>query len=117
MPLAYVLDENLRGLLWRHIQRHNARGSYPLDVIRVGDRSDLPLGISDPDLLIWCENANRILVSRDEHTLPMHLSAHVALGRRSPGVFLARTAPLVEIMTFLVAAAYASESSEWEASL
>jgi hypothetical protein len=38
----------------------------------------------------------------DEHTMPKHLANHLAAGRRSPGVFLVRTAPLVEIVEFLI---------------
>lgn len=30
MPLSYVLDENLRGVLWRAVQRHNLRKIYPI---------------------------------------------------------------------------------------
>jgi len=30
MPLAYLLDENLRGLLGGASNRHNARGFYPM---------------------------------------------------------------------------------------
>lgn len=37
MPLRFVLDENQRGPLWRAVIRHNQAGSYPLDVVRVGD--------------------------------------------------------------------------------
>ena len=41
MPLTYLLDEHLRGPLWRAIQRHNALGTDPLDAVRVGDVEDL----------------------------------------------------------------------------
>jgi hypothetical protein len=34
MPLAYLVDENLRGLVWQYIRRHNARGIHPLDAVR-----------------------------------------------------------------------------------
>ena len=41
MPLRYVFDEHHRGPLWKAVQRHNARGGYVLDVVRVGDPPDL----------------------------------------------------------------------------
>ncbi|SRR5258706_15028233 len=113
MPLAYLLDENLRGLLWRRIQRHNARGFYPIDVRRVGDSSDLPLSTSDAEILIWTARENRIIVSRDERTLVNHLAEHVSSGHHSPGVFLARAVPLEALVDFLVCAAHASEAAEW----
>ena len=63
MPLRFLLDENLRGGgLWQAIQKHNQVGIYPVDVIRVGDPSDLPLGASDPDILLWGERESRILL-------------------------------------------------------
>lgn len=42
--LRYLLDENVQGWFWAACQRHNARGMYPLDIVRVGDPSDLALG-------------------------------------------------------------------------
>ena len=42
MPLSFLLDEHLRGTLWRAIQHHNARGANPLDVVRVGDLDGIP---------------------------------------------------------------------------
>jgi hypothetical protein len=70
MPLAILLDEHLRGTLWRAIQHHNARGSNPLDVVRVGDPENLPLGSLDPEILLWAEREERILVSEDRKPLP-----------------------------------------------
>jgi hypothetical protein len=114
MPLAYVLDEHLRGGLWQAIQTHNAGGVHPLDVVRVGDPSDLPLGAADPDILLWAERQGRLLVSRDEGTMKTHLADHLRAGRHSPGVFLIRrNSTRAEVVSFLVAAAYASDSAEW----
>jgi hypothetical protein len=114
MPLAFLLDENLRGLLWRRIQRHNARGVYPIDIARVGDPPDLPLAASDSQILLWAEHEHRIIVSRDERTFAIHLLAHITSGHRSPGIFMARVVALETLVDFLVCAAYASEASEWE---
>ena len=47
MAIRFVLDEHLRGPLWRAVQRHNARAEDPIDVVRVGDLPDLPLGSDD----------------------------------------------------------------------
>lgn len=66
MALAYVLDEHLRGPLWRAVQRHNARGSNPIDVARVGDANGPPLGATDPEILLWAEQAGRVLITFDE---------------------------------------------------
>jgi hypothetical protein len=115
VPLRFVFDEHLRGPLWRAIQRHNARGDDPIDAVRVGDLADLPLGTSDPTLLVWAEREGRILVTSDKTTMPQHLQMHLAAGRRSPGVFLLRPDwSLRAIVSFLVLAAYASEPEEWQ---
>ena len=57
MVLKLVLDEHLRGPLWWAIQRHNAQSADPIDVIRVGDVPELPLGANDPEILLWAEQA------------------------------------------------------------
>jgi hypothetical protein len=115
MALAYVLDEHLRGPLWWAIQRHNARGSDTIDAVRVGDSEYLPLGISDPELLRWAEDAGRILITFDEQSLPGHLADHLRAGRHSPGVFTIRPAVhLPDLVEFLVLAAIASEPHEWQ---
>jgi len=91
MALRFVLDEHLRGgALWQAVQQHNAAGVDVLDVTRVGDPADLPVGIGDPDLLRWAERADRILLSLDKRTLPVHLAAHLQAGGHSPGVLILR---------------------------
>lgn len=115
MPLRYVLDEHLRGLLWRAIQRQSMRDGFPIDIVRVGDPPNLPLGTSDSDLLLWAEREDRILVSADKNTMVAHLKQHLARGHHSPGVFM--LLPRVELarsLSFLIVAAYASEPEEWQ---
>lgn len=115
MTLRYLLDEHLRGPLWRAIQWHNSSGVYPLDVVRVGEPPDLPLSSDDPTLLQWAEREQRILVTHDPDTMPKHLADHLAAGRHSPGVFMLRPrSTLPQILSFLVDAAYASEPGEWQ---
>ena len=113
--LRFVLDENQRGLLWRAVVRHNQIGLDFLDVTRVGDHSDLPLGSPDPDILLWCEREDRILVSSDKSTMGTHLAGHLATGHRSPGIFMfRRSARLSQIVAHLTLVAYLSDAWEWE---
>src|SRR5262249_7068347 len=88
MALRFLLDEHLRGPLWRAIPRHIALGGLTLDVVRVGDPPDLPLGSDDPDILLWAERQERILITEDVHTMPGFLAKHLQAGHRSPGVFV-----------------------------
>jgi hypothetical protein len=115
MALAYVLDEHLRGELWQAILSHNAKGVYPVDAVCVGAAFDLPLGSSDPEILLWGERYSRILVTRDEKTMKTHLADHLSNGHHSPGVFLIRKGSTIpEVVSFLVAAAHASETADWQ---
>jgi hypothetical protein len=114
MPLLYVLDEDLRGLLWCYIVRYNARGVDPIDIVRVGDLEALPLGILDPQILQWCETHGRIFVTHDKSTSPVHLQDHLAAGRHCPGIFLVRDVRMADVVAFLAIAAHASEPSEWQ---
>lgn len=114
MPLRYLLDEHLRGPLWNAIRRHNRGGTNVLDVERVGDPEDLPLSTPDPEVLLWAEREDRILISEDKSTLPDHLAAHLASGHHPPGIMVPRPAsPRRAVLEFLVLAAYASEPHEW----
>lgn len=113
MPLSYVLDENLRGPPWIALQQHNAGGLYPVDVVRVGDPPDLPLGTIDPDLLLWAEREGRVLVTVDWKTMPGHLAAHLQNGHHSPGVLIPRPGLSLSQLVFeLVLLAYASDPDE-----
>jgi hypothetical protein len=113
MPLAYVLDEHLRGLLWDAIRQHNAGGVNVIDVTRVGDPADLPLGTQDPDLLLWAERENRVVVTRDWNTMPGHLANHLQGGHHSPGVFILRRGlSLPQLVDILVLTAYAVDPAE-----
>src|SRR3979490_1511427 len=109
MTLRYVLDEHLRGPLWRAIQWHNSQGVYPLDAVRVGDPADLRLGTPHPIILMWAEREQSILVTHDSEGIPAHLAAHLGAGHHSPGIFIIRRhSTLPQIVSFLRDAAYAS---------
>src|ERR1700682_247658 len=107
MPLRFLLDEHLRRRLWRAVVSHNAAGIDLLDVMRVGDPVDLPLGSVDPDMLVWAEREHRILISRDKRTLPTHLVNHLNAGRHSPGIFIILPGCAIPlVLSFLALAAH-----------
>ncbi len=70
MALGFLLDEHLRGPLWRAIQQHNASGVDVIDALRVGDAPAPPLGTTDPDNLLWAEAHGRIPITEDRRTIP-----------------------------------------------
>jgi hypothetical protein len=44
----------------------------------------------DPDLLIWCEEHNFVLVTNNRSTMPVHLADHLMAGRHVPGIIVIR---------------------------
>ncbi len=88
MAPRFLLDEQLRSVLWHAVQQRNAAGADTLDVQRVGDPPAPPLGSADPDILVWCEANRRVLVSADLSTMRDHLDAHFLAGRHTAGVLL-----------------------------
>jgi hypothetical protein len=115
MPLAFVLDEHLRGPLWQAVLRHNLdRGDYLLDVVRVGDPPDLSLSADDPTILIWAERERRILITEDRHTMRPHLQDYLAAGRHSPGILIPRTGqPMRALIECLILIAYVGKATEF----
>jgi hypothetical protein len=84
MALRYLLDEERRGEIGRAILHHNAHALDPIDVVRVGDRLDLPLSTADSKILAWAELAGRVRISRDRRTMIAELSAHLQAGHNAP---------------------------------
>jgi hypothetical protein len=113
MPLRYLFDEHLRGTLPEAVSRRAWRLGYSVDVVQVGDAADLPLGTQDPEMLRWAEAESRVIVSLDSRTLPGHLASHLAAGRHSPGVFIARRPLNVALAEWLVLLAFATEPGDW----
>jgi hypothetical protein len=115
MPLAFLLDEHLRGPLWQAILRHNLkRGEFPLDVVRVGDAPDLPLASANSAVLLWAERERRILITEDRHTMAVHLRVHLASGHHSPGILIIRAGQPVPILVeCLVLVAHGGEPADF----
>jgi hypothetical protein len=116
MPLRFLLDEHLRGgSLWHAIQQHNLGTAYPIEAVRVGDPPSLPLGSTDPAILLWAEHEDRILISRDITTFPGHLASHLQTGHRSPGVLIIRRgSTITQLLAYLELAAYAADPALYQ---
>ena len=114
MAITFLIDENLRGPLWRAIQRHNAIGGLIIDAVRVGDPVDLPLGTLDPTILDWIEREDRILLTFDRVSMPAHLAAHLQDGKQSPGIFVIdQTCSLQTVVEYLELVAHAGDPVEF----
>jgi hypothetical protein len=87
----FLLDEHVNPA----IQRQLRRLAPTLDVLLIGESNAPPKGTPDPDLLIWLEENNYILVTENRSTIPVHLADHFAQERHIPGIFWVR--PNVDI--------------------
>lgn len=115
MPVAFVLDENLRGKpIWHAIRRQGSGRGLVLDATRVGDPVDLPLGSSDSDILAWAERANRIILTQDAATFPVELAAHLGRGQTSAGLFVIRpNATVAVVLAWLELVAVDDQPDMW----
>jgi hypothetical protein len=82
--LRYLLDEHMpRGLI--HALRERAPD---LVAWRIGQPGAPSLATADPDLLVWCETHDFVLVTNNRATMPVHLAVHLERGRHVPGIFV-----------------------------
>jgi hypothetical protein len=114
-PPGFLLDEHLRGPLWEAIHAHNSSpGAAVIRAHRVGDWPAPSLGTDDPDLLLWAERENCILVTCDRQTMTSYFWDHFNEGRHLPGlILLPNVFSIPDVLEFLILAAHASELDEW----
>lgn len=62
----FLLDENMDQAIQRQLQRLNSE----IDVKLVGDAEVPPRGTSDPDILMWIEHNDYILVTKTVRRCP-----------------------------------------------
>ena len=84
MMIKYLLDEHIASLYRTQLMRQ-----APYLVVRmIGDPDAPPKGTLDPDILIWCEIHDFILVTNNQKSMPKHLADHLAKGHHIPGIFI-----------------------------
>jgi hypothetical protein len=112
MAIKYLLDEHIPLSYRTQILRH-----YPqLQVWVIGDPNAPPKGTSDPDILCWCEENGFLLITNNRKTMPVHLAAHLALGRHSPGIFIINEdmtmGQIIEELSLIAEAAFEDEYTD-----
>lgn len=83
MPLAYLLDEHMPPAY----QSQMLRQEPDIIIWRIGSPGSPPAGTLDPEILVWCEEHNFVLVTNNRKSMPVHLKDHLAAGRHIPGIF------------------------------
>ncbi|MCP4164512.1 MAG: hypothetical protein GY759_01305 [Chloroflexi bacterium] len=80
--IKYLLDENVNPRLGVGL-----RSQWPeMTAWCIGDPGAPPRGTLDPDILIWCELHDFILITNNRASMPVHLQEHLVAGHHSPGV-------------------------------
>ncbi len=76
------MDENLNPLYKTQLLLKQSE----LIVCAVGDPGFPPKGTLDPEILLWCEENNFILVTNNRKSMPTHLVDHLSQGHHIPGI-------------------------------
>ena len=84
--IQFLIDENLPPSYRDQLLRHQ-----PELVVRIVGEPNVPAkGTLDPDILLWCEKNNFLLVTDNRRSMPKHLDDHLAAGRQIPGILVLR---------------------------
>ena len=112
--IRYLLDENVNPILRSALLRKRPN----LTVWQVGMLGTPALGTLDPEILFWCEENDFILVTNNRKSMPVHLTDHLATGRRAAGIFILNAEMNVgETVDELVLIAAASSAEEYQAQI
>jgi hypothetical protein len=85
MTLRYLLDENVNPVY--KIQLRQRRPDLVIWTVG-GEPTTPPKGTLDPEILLWCEEYDFVLVTNNRTSMPVHLVDHITAGRHVPGIFL-----------------------------
>jgi len=109
MKLRLAVDENFRGAIVRGLPRQRP----DLDVVRVQDVG--LTGATDPAVLTWAAQEQRILLTHDVSTLPGFVYERVAAGLPMPGVFeVDPSIPIARAIDEILLVVDCSLDQEWE---
>ncbi|MFM2312160.1 MAG: hypothetical protein RLZZ04_1436 [Cyanobacteriota bacterium] len=72
MKVRFLLDENLSPRLKLAVLRLNPQ----IDILRVGGSDAPALGTLDPDILVYLQKSQRILLTDNRKSMPEHLQEH-----------------------------------------
>ena len=84
MALKYLIDENVDPIYTIQLRRFQP----DLFVMAVGDLTTPQKGTLDPEILLWCEENDFVLVTNNRKSMPVHLADHIAQKHHVPGIFI-----------------------------
>ncbi|MBN3925295.1 DUF5615 family PIN-like protein [Nostoc sp. NMS4] len=110
MKVLFLLDENLSLRLKVAVLRLNPA----IDILRVGESNAPTLGTLDPDVLVYLQLSQRLLVTDNRASMPAHLEAHWAEGGNIWGLFWLRPRiPIGQLAQELLLVWETTEAQEW----
>jgi hypothetical protein len=108
--VRYLIDENLPP----SYQIQLLRRKPSLTVWMIGDPGTPPKGTLDPEILLWCEANQFILVTNNRRSMPVHLADHLGQNRHIPGILVLRAkAGLGNFLEDLILIAEVDEQEEF----
>ena len=84
--VRYLLDENTPHAIGDQLMRRNR----DVTVYFMGVPPAPSLGTLDPEILLWLEQEDVLLVTRNRRSMPRHLDAHIQAGHNVPGILAIR---------------------------
>jgi Domain of unknown function (DUF5615) len=97
--VSYLMDENLPPTYQTQLLKRKPE----LTIWAIGDPGTPPKGALDPDILVWCERHEFILVTNNRRSMPAHLTDHLNNAQHIPGIFaLKPKSSFGEILTDLI---------------
>jgi len=84
MALKYLIDENVDPIYTFQLRRLKT----DLFVMAIGDLTTPKKGTLDPEILLWCEENDFILITNNRKSMPVHLADHIAQNHHVPGIFI-----------------------------
>jgi hypothetical protein len=86
MKPRFLLDENVSIAVKAQLKRLD----NTIVVIAIGDKGAPEKGTLDPEILIWLEANDYILVTENRRTMPSYLTLHYENGHFVPGILWVR---------------------------
>ncbi len=68
MALKYLIDENVDPIYTVQLRRLKT----DLLIMAIGDLTTPPKGTLDPEILLWCEENDFVLVTNNRKSMPVH---------------------------------------------
>lgn len=70
---------------------------------------------SDPDLLAWAAEQERLIVTHDRRTMPYHATSRITRAQKLAGIIVvSRQLPISQVIDELEIIVSCSDMSEWE---